>query len=66
MQSLSGFANIFWLNTKASGVGPQISAILGPCVCGAVYSPALTDFIFMVKEASYIFVTEPNVNPLCS
>jgi propionyl-CoA carboxylase beta chain len=48
VQSLAGYADIFWLNTKASGVVPQISAILGPCAGGAVYSPALTDFIFMV------------------
>ena len=61
VQSLAGYADIFWLNTKASGVVPQISAILGPCAGGAVYSPALTDFIFMVKETSYMFVTGPDV-----
>ncbi len=61
VQSLGGYADIFWLNTKASGVIPQISAILGPCAGGAVYSPALTDFIFMVKETSYMFVTGPDV-----
>lgn len=61
VQSLAGYADIFWLNTKASGVIPQISAILGPCAGGAVYSPALTDFIFMVKESSYMFVTGPDV-----
>jgi propionyl-CoA carboxylase beta chain len=61
VQSLAGYADIFWLNTKASGVIPQISAILGPCAGGAVYSPALTDFIFMVKDTSYMFVTGPDV-----
>lgn len=61
VQSLAGYADIFWLNTKASGVIPQISAILGPCAGGAVYSPALTDFIFMVKDSSYMFVTGPDV-----
>lgn len=61
VQSLAGYADIFWLNTKASGVVPQISAILGPCAGGAVYSPALTDFIFMVKDSSYMFVTGPDV-----
>ena len=61
VQSLAGYADIFLLNTKASGVIPQISGILGPCAGGAVYSPALTDFIFMVKETSYMFVTGPDV-----
>lgn len=61
VQSLAGYADIFLLNVKASGVIPQISAILGPCAGGAVYSPALTDFIFMVKETSYMFVTGPDV-----
>ena len=61
VQSLAGYADIFWLNTKSSGVVPQISAILGPCAGGAVYSPALTDFIFMVKDTSYMFVTGPDV-----
>ena len=61
VQSLAGYADIFWLNTKASGVVPQISAILGPCAGGAVYSPALTDFIFMVNNSSYMFVTGPDV-----
>ncbi len=61
VESLAGYADIFWLNTKASGVVPQISAILGPCAGGAVYSPALTDFIFMVKDSSYMFVTGPDV-----
>lgn len=61
VESLAGYADIFLLNTKASGVVPQISAILGPCAGGAVYSPALTDFIFMVKDSSYMFVTGPDV-----
>jgi acetyl-CoA carboxylase carboxyltransferase component len=59
--SLGGYANIFLRNTLASGVIPQISVILGPCAGGAVYSPAITDFIFMVKGTSYMFVTGPNV-----
>jgi propionyl-CoA carboxylase beta chain len=59
--SLGGYADIFQLNTLASGVIPQISAIMGPCAGGAVYSPAITDFIFMVKNTSYMFVTGPNV-----
>ena len=59
--SLGGYADIFLLNTLASGVVPQISAILGPCAGGAVYSPAITDFIFMVKNTSHMFVTGPNV-----
>ncbi len=59
--SLGGYADIFLLNTLASGVVPQISAILGPCAGGAVYSPAITDFIFMVRKSSYMFVTGPNV-----
>ncbi len=59
--SLGGYADIFLLNTLASGVIPQISVILGPCAGGAVYSPAITDFIFMVKNTSYMFVTGPNV-----
>ncbi|GAB1351228.1 acyl-CoA carboxylase subunit beta [Ignavibacteriales bacterium] len=59
--SLGGYADIFLLNTLASGVIPQISVILGPCAGGAVYSPAITDFIFMVKNSSYMFVTGPNV-----
>jgi propionyl-CoA carboxylase beta chain len=61
VQSLAGYADIFHLNVKASGVIPQISAILGPCAGGAVYSPALTDFIIMTKENSYMFVTGPEV-----
>lgn len=59
--SLGGYADIFFRNVKASGVVPQISAIMGPCAGGAVYSPALTDFIFMVENTSYMFVTGPNV-----
>lgn len=59
--SLGGYADIFYRNTRASGVVPQISAIMGPCAGGAVYSPALTDFIFMVEATSYMFVTGPNV-----
>jgi propionyl-CoA carboxylase beta chain len=61
VQSLAGYADIFQLNVMGSGVIPQISAILGPCAGGAVYSPALTDFILMVKEKSYMFVTGPDV-----
>ncbi len=61
VQSLAGYADIFHLNVKSSGVIPQISAILGPCAGGAVYSPALTDFIVMTKESSYMFVTGPDV-----
>lgn len=59
--SLGGYADIFYRNTRASGVIPQISAIMGPCAGGAVYSPAITDFIFMVQNSSYMFVTGPNV-----
>jgi len=59
--SLGGYAEIFYRNTFASGVVPQISAVLGPCAGGAVYSPAITDFIFMVRGVSYMFVTGPNV-----
>ena len=59
--SLGGYADIFYKNTLSSGVIPQLSAILGPCAGGAVYSPALTDFIFMTKNISYMFVTGPNV-----
>jgi propionyl-CoA carboxylase beta chain len=61
VQSLGGYADIFWRNTQASGVIPQISVILGPCAGGAVYSPAITDFIFMVDQTSYMFVTGPDV-----
>ena len=59
--SLGGYADIFLRNTLASGVIPQLSVILGPCAGGAVYSPAITDFIFMVRGVSYMFVTGPNV-----
>lgn len=61
VDSLTGYANIFFQNTIASGVIPQLSAILGPCAGGACYSPALTDFIFMVNEKSHMFVTGPDV-----
>ena len=59
--SLAGYADIFLRNTLASGVIPQLSAILGPCAGGAVYSPAITDFIFMTRDTSYMFVTGPDV-----
>jgi propionyl-CoA carboxylase beta chain len=59
--SLAGYADIFLRNTLASGVVPQISAIMGPCAGGAVYSPAITDFVFMVEQTSYMFVTGPDV-----
>jgi propionyl-CoA carboxylase beta chain len=59
--SLAGYADIFLRNTLASGVVPQISAVMGPCAGGAVYSPAITDFVFMVKHSSYMFVTGPDV-----
>jgi propionyl-CoA carboxylase beta chain len=59
--SLGGYADLFLLNTLASGVIPQLSVILGPCAGGAVYSPAITDFVFMAKSTSYMFVTGPNV-----
>jgi propionyl-CoA carboxylase beta chain len=61
VSSLGGYAEVFWRNSMASGVIPQISAIMGPCAGGAVYSPALTDFIYMVENTSYMFVTGPNV-----
>jgi propionyl-CoA carboxylase beta chain len=61
VQSLAGYADIFYQNVRGSGVIPQISAIMGPCAGGAVYSPALTDFIMMVKDSSYMFVTGPDV-----
>jgi propionyl-CoA carboxylase beta chain len=61
VNSLGGYADIFFRNTLASGVIPQLSAIMGPCAGGAVYSPAITDFIFMVDHTSYMFVTGPNV-----
>ena len=59
--SLAGYADVFQRNVLASGVIPQISMIMGPCAGGAVYSPAMTDFIFMVKDSSYMFVTGPDV-----
>ncbi len=59
--SLAGYAEVFQRNVLASGVVPQISLIMGPCAGGAVYSPAMTDFIFMVKDSSYMFVTGPDV-----
>ena len=59
--SLAGYADVFQNNILASGVVPQISVIMGPCAGGAVYSPAVTDFIFMVKDSSYMFVTGPDV-----
>src|SRR5258708_17989910 len=59
--SLAGYADIFYRNVMASGVIPQISAILVPCAGGAVYSPAMTDFIFMVENTSFMFLTGPNV-----
>ncbi len=59
--SLGGYADIFLRNTLASGVVPQVSAVMGPCAGGAVYSPAITDFVLMVKQTSYMFVTGPNV-----
>src|SRR6202142_225551 len=59
--SLAGYADIFLRNTLASGVIPQISAIMGPCAGGAVYSPAITDFIFMVERTSHMFITGPDV-----
>src|ERR1700759_1673146 len=59
--SLGGYAEVFQRNVTASGVVPQISLVMGPCAGGAVYSPAMTDFIFMVKDSSYMFVTGPDV-----
>jgi acetyl-CoA carboxylase carboxyltransferase component len=61
VKSLAGYAEIFWRNTQCSGVIPQISAVMGPCAGGAVYSPAITDFTLMVEGTSYMFVTGPNV-----
>lgn len=61
VSSLGGYAEVFWRNSMASGVIPQISAVMGPCAGGAVYSPALTDFVYMVRNSSYMFVTGPNV-----
>src|SRR6056297_3236636 len=61
IDALSGYGEIFFRNSAASGVIPQISAIMGPTAGGAVYSPAMTDFIFMVKNSAYMFITGPNV-----
>jgi propionyl-CoA carboxylase beta chain len=59
--ALGGYAEVFWRNVQASGVIPQISLVMGPCAGGAVYSPAITDFVFMVKETSHMFITGPEV-----
>ena len=59
--SLAGYAEIFWRNVQASGVIPQISLVMGPCAGGAVYSPAITDFVLMVEGSSYMFITGPDV-----
>ena len=59
--SLAGYAEIFWRNVQASGVVPQISLVLGPCAGGAVYSPAITDFVLMAEGTSYMFITGPDV-----
>ena len=61
VSSLAGYAEVFRRNAEVSGVVPQISVIMGPCAGGAVYSPAMTDFIFMVRDTSYMFVTGPDV-----
>jgi len=61
VESLAGYAEIFQRNVESSGLIPQISLIMGPCAGGAVYSPALTDFVFMVQDSSYMFVTGPDV-----
>ncbi len=61
VDSLGGYAEIFWRNTQASGVVPQISCIMGPCAGGAVYSPAITDFVMMVEDTSHMFITGPEV-----
>lgn len=61
VNSLGGYAEIFWRNTQASGVIPQLSVIMGPCAGGAVYSPAITDFVFMVEGSSYMHITGPDV-----
>jgi propionyl-CoA carboxylase beta chain len=61
VSSLAGYAEVFQRNVMSSGVIPQISLIMGPCAGGAVYSPAMTDFTFMVDGSSYMFVTGPNV-----
>ncbi|MEB3329943.1 MAG: carboxyl transferase domain-containing protein, partial [Candidatus Sericytochromatia bacterium] len=61
VESLGGYAEIFWRNVQASGVIPQLSAIMGPCAGGAVYSPVMTDFTVMVKDTSFMFITGPEV-----
>lgn len=61
VMSLAGYAEVFQRNVNASGVIPQLSLIMGPCAGGAVYSPAITDFTFMVRDTSYLFVTGPDV-----
>jgi propionyl-CoA carboxylase beta chain len=61
VESLAGYAEIFYRNTRMSGVVPQISCVMGPCAGGAVYSPAITDFVFMVEDTSYMFITGPDV-----
>jgi len=61
VDSLAGYAEVFQRNVLASGLIPQLSLIMGPCAGGAVYSPAMTDFIFMVKQTAYMFVTGPDV-----
>ena len=61
VESLAGYADIFYRNVRASGVIPQISAIMGPCAGGAVYSPSITDFVFMIQDSSYMFITGPEV-----
>merc|ERR1719361_3261878 len=61
VESLAGYADIFQRNVEASGVVPQISLVMGPCAGGAVYSPALTDWTFMVEDTSYLFITGPDV-----
>src|SRR6184192_4732995 len=59
--SLAGYAEIFWRNVQSSGLIPQLSLVMGPCAGGAVYSPAITDFVFMVEGSSYMFITGPDV-----
>src|SRR5205814_5289946 len=59
--SLAGYAEIFWRNVQSSGVIPQLSLVMGPCAGGAVYSPAMTDFVLMVEGSSYMFITGPDV-----
>ena len=59
--SLAGYAEIFWRNVQSSGVVPQLSLVMGPCAGGAVYSPAITDFVLMVEGSSYMFITGPDV-----